>query len=179
MSNRTRFLYDPEYLEYSPKDGINHDKRITGSEVICQKIERWFDEYVVHVSICDLLQQMGFIQNPGTCQSRNAGKRALRDLGTRLLGREIAEAPKAGFQAPFSAWFSGPLREYVRAKINSLGEALPGVLDSQVLDRVEREHADGVRDHGLKLWGIVALSEWSQTYPGIRTEDPQEERPPS
>ena len=102
-----------------------------------------------------------------------------RTLGTRLLGREIAEAPKAGFQAPFSAWFSGPLRGYVRDKINSLGEALPGLLDSQVLDRVEREHADGVRDHGLKLWGIVALSEWSQTYPGIRTEDPQEERPPS
>ncbi|MFI5396491.1 MAG: asparagine synthase (glutamine-hydrolyzing) [Candidatus Binatia bacterium] len=120
------------------------------------------DSRLVEFAFATLLAQ------PETCVS----KLPLRRMGAALIGPELAAAKKEGFQTPFSAWFAGPLREYVRSQLDFLQEALPGTFAAAVLDRVEQEHAAHVRDHGLKLWSLVALAEWCRLYPGVRLADP-------
>jgi asparagine synthase (glutamine-hydrolysing) len=108
-----------------------------------------------------------------TDEKRNAGKRPLRRFATTLLGPEHAGEKKEGFQTPFASWFGGPLRGYVREQIVALGKRLPGVFDGDVMERVEAEHAAGTRNHGLKLWSLVALSEWAALFPELRLAEPR------
>jgi asparagine synthase (glutamine-hydrolysing) len=98
---------------------------------------------------------------------RNRSKRPLRQMASSFLGPELAAAPKEGFQTPFAAWFAGPLRAYLRDSVAALQQALPGVFDASVLERIESEHASGRRNHDLKLWSLVALAEWSRLFPGL------------
>lgn len=98
---------------------------------------------------------------------RHAAKRPLRRLAGSLLGPELAAAAKQGFRTPFSAWFRGALRPYLRESLVGLRDRLPGCLDASLIERIEGEHASGRRDHGLRLWGLVALSEWSRLFPGL------------
>jgi asparagine synthase (glutamine-hydrolysing) len=104
----------------------------------------------------------------------NAGKRPLRRFAGTLLGPEFAATPKEGFQTPWSRWLAGPLRPWVRASLTDVAERLPGVLDAASLKRVEEEHASGARDHGLALYGLVALAEWSKLFSGLALADEAE-----
>lgn len=95
-------------------------------------------------------------------------KLLLRRMAVARLGPDLAAAKKEGFQTPLSAWFAGPLADYVHGQLEVLKQTLPGVFVESVLDRVEGEHRAGVRDHGLKLWSLVALAEWCRLYPQVR-----------
>ena len=55
-----------------------------------------------------------------------------------LIGSELAAAKKEGFQTPFSSWFAGPSRSYLRDGLVALRETLPGVLDECVVRRIRR-----------------------------------------
>jgi asparagine synthase (glutamine-hydrolysing) len=101
----------------------------------------------------------------------NLGKGPIRRLLARRLGDEVARTPKEGFQTPFAAWFAGPLRAYVSRSLEGLLDALPGVFDEQLLRGVAAEHALRRRNHDLKIWSLVALSEWARLYPKLRLED--------
>jgi asparagine synthase (glutamine-hydrolysing) len=98
---------------------------------------------------------------------RNVGKVPIRRLAAALLGPDLAATKKEGFQTPFGHWFAGPLREYVRERIDLLGAKLPGVFRGEVLHRIETEHASRRRNHDFKLWSLVALAEWCALYPEL------------
>jgi asparagine synthase (glutamine-hydrolysing) len=99
---------------------------------------------------------------------RNAGKQPLRRMAERMIGAELANTKKAGFQTPFAGWFAGPLRPYVRERLGRVAQLFPGVFDPDVVRRVESEHASGARNHDLKIWSLVVLAEWAALYPGVR-----------
>jgi asparagine synthase (glutamine-hydrolysing) len=102
---------------------------------------------------------------------KQAGKIPLRRLAASLLGPEFASTKKEGFQTPLPAWFAGPLRSYVEESLAALQEQLPGVLSESVIRRVQSEHLSGSRDHGLEIWSLVALSEWTKLFPGLQIAD--------
>jgi asparagine synthase (glutamine-hydrolysing) len=108
---------------------------------------------------------------------RNAGKKPLRRLATSLLGAELAAAKKEGFQTPFAGWFAGPLRSYLKERIDFLGCQLPGAFRAEVLWKIEADHAACRRNHDFKLWNLVALSEWAALYPGLVLGDPDSNNP--
>ncbi len=99
---------------------------------------------------------------------RNASKLPLRRFAESLLGPVLATVKKEGFQAPFAAWFAGPLRPYARDSLATLRENLPGVFDERMIGRIETEHASRSKNHDLKLWSLVVLGEWSKLYPELR-----------
>jgi len=61
-----------------------------------------------------------------------------------------------GFAVPLARWFRGPLRERVRAALDSGGElAGCGMFNPATLARIGDEHLSGVRDHGTPIWTLL------------------------
>lgn len=104
-------------------------------------------------------------------ERNSVGKQPLRRVAEKLLGPSVAGHKKEGFQTPFAEWFAGPLRGYVRERIDALHANLPGGCDPDFMARIESEHAQRTRNHDLKLWSLVALSEWADLYPGLEVAD--------
>lgn len=102
---------------------------------------------------------------------KNGSKRPLRRLAEVVLPQNVARARKEGFQTPYSAWFAGPLRGYLKNQLHILSDVMPGVFEERVINTIEAEHVNGARDHGLKLWSLVVLAEWSKLFPQLRVVD--------
>lgn len=89
------------------------------------------------------------------------GKVALREaLGTRLEPR-VLSGRKRGFDIPLASWLRGPLRSALRDHLSSLP---PRWFDAGAVERLEREHASGRRDHALTLWGLLVLEAWRRRH---------------
>jgi asparagine synthase (glutamine-hydrolysing) len=89
------------------------------------------------------------------------GKYVLKQLALRYLPREIVERPKKGFGMPIGRWLREDLRSLSRDALlgaNSLAAA--GRLRRPVVERLLREHADGVADHRQRLWTLLVLELW-------------------
>lgn len=76
-----------------------------------------------------------------------------RRLPPAILGR-----PKTGFSAPVSHWLVGRMRALARAATES--PALREWIDPVAIDRLWSEHENRRRDHGYRLFALVALGLW-------------------
>ena len=65
---------------------------------------------------------------------------------------------KAGFNAPVSHWFAGPLHDLGRAA--TAPEVLGEWFEPAAIDRLWTEHRARRRDHGLKLFGLTCFGLW-------------------
>lgn len=87
---------------------------------------------------------------------RGSLKWLLREAYRGVLGPEVLDRPKHGFGVPLGAWWSGPLRPLV-------GELLEGearcheLLDAREVRALVREHVDGRRDHGQRIFALIQL----------------------
>jgi asparagine synthase (glutamine-hydrolysing) len=98
-----------------------------------------------------------------------AGRRKglLREVAARYVPREIVDRPKMGFAIPIGAWFRedfGGLGTLLRDSLRS-GEAFPpeiigAEIDRAYVDDLVREHMDGRRDHGQRLYMLLVLAVW-------------------
>jgi asparagine synthase (glutamine-hydrolysing) len=94
------------------------------------------------------------------------GKRILRKLAETLLPPEVVAARKTGFAPPVRAWLRGPLRPLVERTILRKDAFVATVIREPVLRRMVAEHESGARDHGQKLWGLLALEAWASRHGG-------------
>jgi asparagine synthase (glutamine-hydrolysing) len=88
----------------------------------------------------------------------------LRRVARRMLPPEVRPGPKAGFNLPIARWLREDRRELVR---RHLLDAKPGVLaifTRAEIERLVHDHARGGADHSHKLWGLLCLSLWWQTF---------------
>jgi asparagine synthase (glutamine-hydrolysing) len=85
-------------------------------------------------------------------------KYILKASQRRHLPSSIVDRSKAGFNAPVSHWFAGPLYDLGRAA------TAPGVLgewfEPAAIDRLWTEHRARRHDHGLKLFGLTCFGLW-------------------
>jgi|SaaInlV_120m_DNA_3_1039746.scaffolds.fasta_scaffold00273_21 asparagine synthase (glutamine-hydrolysing) len=90
------------------------------------------------------------------------GKAVLRDILYQHVPRHLIERPKQGFAIPIDNWLRGPLRDWADNLISEeLIEAF-GVLQSDTVRDVWREHLSGRRNHGHLLWSFLMLQQWLQ-----------------
>jgi asparagine synthase (glutamine-hydrolysing) len=88
------------------------------------------------------------------------GKRILRTLLARYVPAPLFERPKQGFDPPLAAWFAGPLRSRVSALADSQALLGTGWFQRDGIVTMVREHVDGRRDHGDRLFSLLVLEEW-------------------
>jgi asparagine synthase (glutamine-hydrolysing) len=92
----------------------------------------------------------------------DVGKAVLRDILYQHVPRHLIERPKQGFAIPIDNWLRGPLRDWADNLISEdLIEAF-GVLRSDTVRDVWREHLSGRRNHGHQLWSFLMLQQWLQ-----------------
>jgi asparagine synthase (glutamine-hydrolysing) len=67
---------------------------------------------------------------------------------------------KAAFRVPVSEWLRGPLRGILLDQIREGPLASDGWLDPKAMQQLGREHIDGTKDHGGRLWPIIVSGVW-------------------
>ena len=82
----------------------------------------------------------------------------LRALARRWLPPGAWKRAKKGFGLPLGLWFQGPLREPLRAALETL-ESLP-FFDKQQLRLLWNEHEQGRVDRRKELWSLLVLEGW-------------------
>jgi asparagine synthase (glutamine-hydrolysing) len=84
-------------------------------------------------------------------------KRALKVAVKDLLPAEILGRRKRGFGVPLDRWFRSDLRPFVEGTLGAPDARVRGHLDSSAIDRLVREHQQGVANHGHALWTLLTL----------------------
>lgn len=91
---------------------------------------------------------------------RGTTKYILREAFADLLPQEILRRGKRGFGVPLGAWFRGELRDYLQENLLSPTALSRDFLQPAFVARMVREHVEGVRDHGNRLWALLTFEVW-------------------
>jgi len=91
---------------------------------------------------------------------RGTTKYVLRAAFADLLPAQILRRGKRGFGVPLGAWFRGELRDYVQDLLLSPTALSREYLEPSFVARMVREHVEGDRDHGNRLWLLLTFEVW-------------------
>lgn len=101
---------------------------------------------------------------PGRYKVRGTRTKCLlKKLAERTIPRETIYRKKQGFSVPLAAWFRGDLAGCARDALAQSWWAHEGIFDHQALDRLLREHTEGRRDNGLRIWQLMVLEHWTHS----------------
>ena len=83
------------------------------------------------------------------------GKSLFKKAMEPFLPNNILYRNKMGFSVPLASWFRGPLKKRVHETLT--GERLLGTgwFNMHFLERIEKEHQSGIRDHSTLIWSLV------------------------
>lgn len=90
------------------------------------------------------------------------GKVLLRKAFRQELPPEIRPRGKQGFGLPVGAWFRGPLAGWAAEVMRDRGSMLQSWFEPAALERLLREHQEGIHDHGKRLWALIVLALWAE-----------------
>ena len=71
---------------------------------------------------------------------------------------------KQGFGIPLGKWFRDDLKDLLRDIVLSSRAVNRGYFDKQSLESLVKEHLDGTRDHGYRLWALLMLEHWHRVF---------------
>jgi asparagine synthase (glutamine-hydrolysing) len=80
-------------------------------------------------------------------------------LPPQLLGR-----PKMGFAVPLPIWFRGSLREFLRDHVTARSFLDKGIVRPDFVSRLIQEHETGRRDNSGRLWNLLMLEMWFESW---------------
>lgn len=82
-----------------------------------------------------------------------------------LVPKSIFTRRKSGFSIPARRWFQKDLRGFTEdALFGPEGLKDSGLFEMKVLERMHREHVQGVRDHNRALFAFLSFSLWRQQF---------------
>jgi asparagine synthase (glutamine-hydrolysing) len=91
-------------------------------------------------------------------------KPLLRRVAGPLLPPEILGRPKRGFSVPLAEWLRGPLAPMAADLLSESRLNRRGLLAPTVVRRLLDEHRAGRRDHADRLFALMVLELWFQTF---------------
>lgn len=83
-------------------------------------------------------------------------KVAFRDM----LPPSLLKRRKHGFGVPMGRWFRHQLRPYVEEMLLAPNAESRDYIEQDTIRRLFREHLQGVREHGHRLWVLLTLELW-------------------
>jgi asparagine synthase (glutamine-hydrolysing) len=91
-------------------------------------------------------------------------KGLLREYATRILPHEIVSQPKRGFAPPIDDWLRGSWSELVSRLADHSMFVEAGILRREAVERVANAHLSGRESHGQRLWNLVCLECWGESF---------------
>ncbi len=149
---RNRMLYADTHF-YCPEDCLTKVDRMTMA---------WSLEARVPLLDHGLVEFMGSLP-PGWKLHGFTSKYLLRRAVRDLLPPRLLRKRKRGFSIPVGSWLRGPLREAVRDLLLDAAARRRGWFRPEAVERLLREHESGVRDHGHRLYALLALEVWARS----------------
>jgi asparagine synthase (glutamine-hydrolysing) len=101
---------------------------------------------------------------PGLKLHRTTQKYILKRAMEGVLPDEIIWRPKAGFGAPIRSWLVGGLKPMVDDLLSPATIKRRGLFEPDAVARLIRENEQGVGDHALRIWTLLVLEIWQQTF---------------
>jgi len=88
-------------------------------------------------------------------------KHILKEAAGPLLGSDIIDRPKVGFDVPLSSWLREPeLGGWAETTVMESKLHQRDLFDRDALRHLFRSHAAGKADFGYRIWNLVNLSAW-------------------
>jgi asparagine synthase (glutamine-hydrolysing) len=91
-------------------------------------------------------------------------KALLRRATRGVVPAAIRRRRKAGFNVPVTRWLQADQRRFVEAQLLDRRPTVLAMFRRAELERLVREHVEGRADRSHQLWGLLALSIWSQLF---------------
>jgi len=88
------------------------------------------------------------------------------------LSQNLLYRPKQGFSVPVKHWMKFEIRDFLGDALTSQRFRQRGLLRPAFVDRMLDRHMDGSEDHGTRLWGLLCLELWYQTFIDRRADAP-------
>ncbi len=88
----------------------------------------------------------------------------LREAMRGCLPQEVLAKPKHGFEAPINRWLRCELRESVEDILCSSRAQQRGLFDPRAVKQLWADHLDGTINAGHRLWILLMLELWFQTF---------------
>jgi asparagine synthase (glutamine-hydrolysing) len=92
------------------------------------------------------------------------GKRILIEAFRDLLPASIQRRPKMGFGVPLDHWFRGELQPLLRDVLLGERSISRGLFCRAAVERLVDEHCHCKWDHSARLWSLLVLESWQQTW---------------
>jgi asparagine synthase (glutamine-hydrolysing) len=91
-------------------------------------------------------------------------KRALKDALRAWIPSSVLDRPKHGFGVPLSEWFRTELRNLPREILLDPRALARGLFRRASVERLIADHLDGRADNSNRLWALIQLECWFQTF---------------
>lgn len=88
----------------------------------------------------------------------------LKQAFKHILPREILNRNKKGFGIPMGQWFRTDLKKYLTETLYSSKLIQDNILNKQFIDNIINVHMSGSEDYGYKLWNLLNLELWYDTF---------------
>jgi len=96
--------------------------------------------------------------------SGRKGKRILRETFADLIPPSIERRPKMGFGVPLDHWFRHELKPLLFETLLSESALSRGYFRPEAVQELVEQHVSGSWDHSYRLWALLVLEMWQQTY---------------
>lgn len=81
-----------------------------------------------------------------------------------ILPHDVIWRPKAGFGAPVRSWLVGDLKPMIDDLLSPEAVRRRGLFDPVEVKRIIAANEAGTEDNALRLWALLTLEIWQQTY---------------
>lgn len=94
--------------------------------------------------------------------NRNRGKLIFRDVVSKHLPPSTIRKGKQGFSVPLRDWFRGQLSTLTKDYLLAGGNLPEHLFRRPTVERILKEHQNGIVDHANKIWLLMAYAAWNK-----------------
>jgi asparagine synthase (glutamine-hydrolysing) len=93
-----------------------------------------------------------------------------KEVARTALPNEIVDREKVGFFVPVNEWLKGDLRDFTRDSLQSPQSFARSIIPATEIDRILSSHFSGKTNQQRRIWALLSLEVWHQTFFGPANE---------
>ena len=170
----TQAPYSRYYQALNPLTAADHTNRLMYTDLKMLLPDGYLEKVDKAAMACSLETRLPFLdhrlvelafQIPGQYKISGLStklilKRAIREL----VPASVLRKPKHGFAVPTQPWFQGQLRDFVFEILLDKRTKDRGYFNSEFIERLWREHAEGRHVWDGQLWLLLNFELWHRMY---------------